>query len=374
MNKDIDDYFHILEVHILARNDVIKASYKKLCQLYHPDNGGDPLHFQKIQDAYQVLIHPDKRKAYLRKWQEIYLSQKPYGKHSMTQTVYDYVFSPLKSLVNEYMFFLMNNEYEMAYSMISNHDKKKIFKKDFILWQKLIGQVHQLIEFDCIIESFHNDIPINNYNNATNQVVSFKVRVLEMNMILNHVEEDYFTRNLIYENGEWKILINDINIEKVIRKYKKIIALNKKNKKVYQKELSIFNEKYSSKGVSISTFIDKCEYEHLRFKRYNRTYTVLKIEIIGIHIDAINEIYNERALEEKTRNLDAYCKYQPNIYLILLPETNIESCKIVEHKLKMVLETTNQQNKNIQVKTSYREADKKYQGVKAILEQLINIE
>lgn len=373
MDKQFEDYFHILEVHVLARDEVIKVAYKRLCQLYHPDNGGNPSYFQKIQDAYEVLIDPERKKAYFEKWKEFSLSQKPFDEKIMTHTIYDYIFSPLKEIVNEYMFFIMNGDYEMAYSMISKYDKKRIFKKDFIHWQKLVGQVHQLMDFDCIIESFSNHYQLDNQNKLNNQVVSFKIKVIEMNMLMNQVEEDYFIRNLLFEDGEWKVLINDINIEKAITKYKKIIALNKKNKRKYHKQLSIYSERFSSKSVTISTFIDKCEYEHLRYKRYNRTYSILKIDIKAHNMDAIHQIYNEKILEKNIRNLDVYCEYQPNLYLVLLPETNKEKAAIVENKLREILKNNNM-NIKFDLKVTCKEVNEAHKTVKILLEELINIE
>jgi hypothetical protein len=39
-----------------APPEVIKAAYKALAILHHPDHGGDQEHFQRIQEAYEELI------------------------------------------------------------------------------------------------------------------------------------------------------------------------------------------------------------------------------------------------------------------------------------------------------------------------------
>jgi len=36
------DYYQILQVHYDASPDVIKAAYRKLCTLYHPDTSHNP--------------------------------------------------------------------------------------------------------------------------------------------------------------------------------------------------------------------------------------------------------------------------------------------------------------------------------------------
>lgn len=48
-----------------ATQDDIKKAYKQLALLHHPDKkGGDDVEFKKINEAYQILSDPDKRKMY----------------------------------------------------------------------------------------------------------------------------------------------------------------------------------------------------------------------------------------------------------------------------------------------------------------------
>ena len=58
------EYYDLLNVSRTADENEIKKSYKKLCLQHHPDKGGKPEHFQKIQHAYEVLSDPQKRSIY----------------------------------------------------------------------------------------------------------------------------------------------------------------------------------------------------------------------------------------------------------------------------------------------------------------------
>lgn len=47
-----------------ADQDTIKKAFRKLAMQHHPDKGGDPAEFQKINEAYATLSDPDKRLQY----------------------------------------------------------------------------------------------------------------------------------------------------------------------------------------------------------------------------------------------------------------------------------------------------------------------
>ena len=59
------NYYEILNLNIDASPEDIRKSYKKLILQYHPDkNGGLDDKFKEVQEAYQILSCPQKRKLY----------------------------------------------------------------------------------------------------------------------------------------------------------------------------------------------------------------------------------------------------------------------------------------------------------------------
>ncbi|MDD3607877.1 MAG: molecular chaperone DnaJ [Candidatus Moranbacteria bacterium] len=59
------DYYKILGVSKDASTEDIKKAYRKLAHRYHPDKaGGDEAKFKEVNEAYQVLSVPEKRKQY----------------------------------------------------------------------------------------------------------------------------------------------------------------------------------------------------------------------------------------------------------------------------------------------------------------------
>ncbi|HSB60783.1 MAG TPA: DnaJ domain-containing protein, partial [Vicinamibacteria bacterium] len=65
---DYKDYYKVLGVAKDASDKDIKAAYRRLARKHHPDmNQGNPkaeARFKEINEAYEVLSDPDKRKRY----------------------------------------------------------------------------------------------------------------------------------------------------------------------------------------------------------------------------------------------------------------------------------------------------------------------
>jgi len=211
------DYFLELEVHMLASEDVIKAAYKKLSQKYHPDNGGDVEKLLRVQEAYAVLSDVTQRRDYTEFWIKSHVKNSQMDE-DISYTLEELIFYPLQKMVAEYMYFIMTREYEQAYEMLSLHNRRRVFKKDFILWQKLISEVHELKEYECILASVSHEVEDGRALFDSPKYVVFKVKVKELNHLLNRHEEDFFLRYVCYEDGQWCIRLKDNNIQSVIKK------------------------------------------------------------------------------------------------------------------------------------------------------------
>lgn len=62
------DYYKVLGISKNAKEDAIKKAYRKLARKYHPDlNPNDKeaeAKFKEINEANEVLSHPENRKKY----------------------------------------------------------------------------------------------------------------------------------------------------------------------------------------------------------------------------------------------------------------------------------------------------------------------
>jgi len=58
------NYYEILGVSQDQNSDEIKSAFRALAKKHHPDLGGDPAIFRRIQEAYETLCDPEKRRTY----------------------------------------------------------------------------------------------------------------------------------------------------------------------------------------------------------------------------------------------------------------------------------------------------------------------
>lgn len=58
------NHYKTLKLSKNCTQEQIKSSYRKLAKETHPDTGGDPEEFKKIQQAYECLSDPTNRKIY----------------------------------------------------------------------------------------------------------------------------------------------------------------------------------------------------------------------------------------------------------------------------------------------------------------------
>ncbi|KAI0548707.1 DnaJ domain-containing protein [Xylaria curta] len=91
MNSETPNYYSTLEVHQGASKEELRAAYRRLARIYHPDknNGNEEAataKFQQLDEAFQTLIDPDKRFQYDQKCKQSY--------HQSNQQSYNWPYQP----------------------------------------------------------------------------------------------------------------------------------------------------------------------------------------------------------------------------------------------------------------------------------------
>lgn len=349
--QEWEDYYKILQVDFMAEPEVIESAYKRLSKKYHPDvnkllNAEETM--KNINKAYEILSDPVTRKQYLIRWIERNNGLNRIQKNYYTAPIIDFSFDPIKNVLLEYMDFISKKKFDLAFELVSENDRKDISKKDFIKWQTVVSEVFELKSFECFVQNVYVDIKLKHC--FFEAVVYFRVKITEINNVMERIEEDEFSRSVVLENNLWRIFLGYKELGSIINKFDELINLKKqkfKNRKILQKQSNVdsISGLLNKKG-----FTEKAENEQIRHNRYGNVFSVILCEIDGC--DNWSEIrYNvvrkaAEVINSSLRRLDLSCRWKGKKFIILLPETNSTSANMVACKLqKKVCEITDNQEK-----------------------------
>jgi curved DNA-binding protein CbpA len=62
------DYYVVLGIGESASEDTIRTAFRSLARRFHPDvgAGSSPVEFQRVREAYETLVDPERRRRYDR--------------------------------------------------------------------------------------------------------------------------------------------------------------------------------------------------------------------------------------------------------------------------------------------------------------------
>lgn len=342
------DYFEVLQVHFLAEDLMVKNAYRKLCQIYHPDSNKNASidKIQLINEAYSVLSNPDKKQKYIEQWISHYSDHTILNGKQLNISMYDFSIQPIKKMISQYMTYIKNKNFESAYNMISKENKNTLFKKDFLIWKHLVAEIYELIDFDCTFSKF-GTVNTHSYKDSHNKtIIEFKIKIIERNIFLDRVEEDFFTRKLIYEDGLWSIYLDNLDLKAIIKKYRRLVRINKKNTLLNQKYLKDIGIDSKTGFLSKGKFLEQCELENHRYQRYQNAFSLVAFKFNIQDFETLSKRsviqFLGAIFKNNSRKLDIFCYFKSGIFVMLLPETNYDSTDIYVQKLLSIIELKKQ--------------------------------
>lgn len=332
------DYYKILQVHYLAEQEVIESSYKRLAKKYHPDinkNPGSEEAMKEINEAYEILKNSEKRKNYHIKWVKSLNKQNDYKAKKTKENIKDNInLSNAKMVLSRYFQNLLNRDFEKAYALIAETDKKNISKEDFIKWQNTVLKVYQLKEYKCSLRKISKDMLYNEI--IYNEAIDLYVVVMEYNEIIDRYEKDYFVKTIILENNNWKVLLGYEGLQPLIDKFESLSELIKAKPVIREILENRSKTDYLTGLKNIKGFLEIAEKEAYRYKRYNSIFSLAFCEI-SIQEDKTIKAA-AKIIKRNLRKLDVIGRWHNSTFIVLLPETDINKAIIALKKIQRLLE------------------------------------
>ena len=237
----------------------LTSSYKRLCRLYHPDVNRDPdseERMKKINTAYSVIRDKLIREASLYERMNHPRQHRRYSYDAggsgaqQRQTRYGADTDKDKdkaarSVLNDYFNALKTFDYQAAYSLLSNYDRRVITIDGFIRWRESVTRLYTLLGFNIAEGTASTTIVFNETKRCPAR--RFKITVNEENTAGEKSETGTIEKLMINEYGAWKVLLGFDNVIELAREFdeqfetKRRLDINKVWNEHYSKHYQQFN-------------------------------------------------------------------------------------------------------------------------------------
>lgn len=318
------NYYEILQVHPKAEPEVIEAAYKKLALKYHPDQLGNEDIMKNLNLAYEVLRHSEKRKHYdsTLSFEPSYTPPKKTYKTNATNE------RLAKRVLFEYFRMLQQRHFKEAYDMMTLADQKKINLNDFMKWQGAVSKVFELRAFELKHSKSHSNVYLN--GDRYKNIETFEVVTEEWNSIMDTSERDAFEKQVVLEQGRYKIYMGIEVIYKLIEKYENLSQLLDLKNGWGSKDKAI------RPILSERLFFHSVFQEQKRVERYGGGFSIL---LISADSDALHKRdWIGNWVKKSVRQVDTIGYDKQGHLVVMMPETPLVGAIKAGEKLKKGLE------------------------------------
>lgn len=339
------DYYKILQVHYSAEQEVIEASYKRLCRKYHPDLHPGRYAEERMKElncAYEVLGDNGNRSAYHRQWMKIYgITNKISDSNITKQPAADNQSSDeAMRLLQGYFDDLMNFRYHSAYSRLSCFNKNNISQEEFVKWQEAVSRVYTLGSYSI---TFFKEYESPAFDEGLYKAArEYGIEITDKCIRTGRVNKDYIKKYVVLEESGWCVSLGYTDLQELINKFehleKSMVSVN--HELVFNRMIMKID---SLTGLpNREGFLEKAEAESERCIRYGRTFSLVvfliesnKYEHPEFH-DKVSLLQIEKAaaiINSNLRTSDIIARWSDNKFIILLSETDSDAAGMAVKKL-----------------------------------------
>ncbi len=280
--KRIPDFYKILQVDPEAEPELIKAAYRKLSAMYHPDNSSSPSFARRmaaINEAYEVLSDASRRSRYHRDWLEYYSNRKDYVKNADRPAVSeeDIQYESATDVMEDFFQALLKKNWDSAYLKLTQEDKERISAEEFEAWREAVDQCFEMQEYKIDYDKTYQNCQVEQV--VYPQVAEFQVEVTDMDTQTTQTSVETLHKYAAFDGISWKVCLGTTSVKQMTLKFQ-LLAERKKNYDPMQIYKSALARTDSLTGLlSGKGFLEEAEREAYRSKRYGNAFSVLVLQI-----------------------------------------------------------------------------------------------
>lgn len=279
MPSKFKDYYQILQVHFDASPDVIKAAYRKLSTLYHPDTSNNEnavTQMLEINEAYDVLSDSTKRTAYHRLWMEQH-NQRSNHVYSAAYPPNGLLYDEAKTTLEQFFHALYTKKWDLAYHYLTLEDQNRISKSQFYNWREAVSECFEMQHYRIQKYRSYTRCRIGEY--IYEQVIEYAVSVDDLDLQTSQTSQSVTHKYVAFDGTSWKVCLCMKSVKEATLKFK-LMAQRRKNYDPVALYQSAVSKKDPLTGLYSKTgFYEEASKEVERFRRHNNPISLVAFQI-----------------------------------------------------------------------------------------------
>ena len=268
------DYYSLLQVHCDAEQDIIDATYRKLCKKYHPDICKLPDAEKRMKDinlAYEVLGDESRRQAYTSQYKR------------RTDGWFTGINAPKKSAeparqaISGYMLAISSELYHDAYEFLSDIDKKHITLDKFVQWQRLVSAVYHVEGFELKASRSFDSFCAE--EDTSLRAVRFDVEVTERNKLSGTVRRYIMKKFAVEQNGRWRAYLGYKDLTEIMNEFQYLVQCQQDPQMLSDWRSHRASVDSATGLLNRAAFLDQSGSEVYRYERYKQSFTVAVLQV-----------------------------------------------------------------------------------------------
>lgn len=345
MEKDLPNYYKILQVDPEAGKEVIKAAYRRLCALYHPDNNRGissncNRQMIEINRAFTVLGNTEKRSAYHREWLK-HFTERDKQVHTIEEynKIKGYVGMNSASEVMNYFFHaLKTKNWDNAYMKLTEEDRERVSVEEFADWREAVSKCYDMQDYKVTFYKKYHNCRIDEV--VYPEVAEFCVAVTDMDVKTLQSDTELLHKYAAFDGAEWKVCIGISSVKQAAMRYK-LLAERKENYDPMMLFKGAVNRISPLTGLLSKTgLLDEGEREVYRSKRYGNKLSVVVFRILCPNKERETFCFCHFAniIRNEIRMSDVAGELEENLIACLFTETNglgaMRACKKIMSQIE----------------------------------------